>query len=187
MSTTTPTVITIGQVRFSYLHCFEPVAIEEGQQKKYSVSAIIPKTDVATLKKIEAAIEAAKALGKDSKWGGKLPTGLKMPLRDGDVERPEDEAYQGSMFINCHATTRPGVVDQGRNPILDQEEVASGDYGYLNISLYPYNAGGAKGVAAGFNHLMKTKTGERLSGRVSVDSAFEDVDLPAGGDASDLL
>jgi len=181
-----PSTITIGPVRFSYLHCWEPVAIEEGQQKKYSVSAIIPKSDKATLKKITDAIELAKQTGKDSKFAGKIPANLKTPLRDGDAERPEDEAYAGAMFMNCHATTQPGIVDAQRNPILDKDEVYSGAFGYLNITLYPYNAGGAKGIAAGFNHLMKTKDGERLSGRVSVDSAFEDVEVDSN-DASSLL
>lgn len=178
-----PCTITIGPLRFSYLHVWEPVAIEEGQQKKYSVSAIIPKSDKATIKTINQAVEQAKAAGKDSKWGGKIPATLKLPLRDGDEERPDDEAYKNSVFLNAHATTRPGVVDAARSPILDQEEVYSGAYGYLNITLYPYFAGGAKGVAAGFNHLMKTKDGEKLSGRVSVDEAFGDVDV----DASSLM
>lgn len=181
-----PCTITIGPVRFSYLHCFEPVAIEEGQQKKYSVSAIIPKSDKKTIKMIENAIDLATKEGKDKKWGGKIPATLKTPLRDGDEERSDDEAYEKAMFINCHATTRPGVVDAGRNPIVDKDEVGSGDYGYLNITLYPYNAGGAKGVAAGFNHLMKTKDGVRLSGRISVDAAFGDVEVDEN-DASGLM
>jgi Protein of unknown function (DUF2815) len=180
-----PCTITIGPLRFSYLHLWEPVAIEEGQQKKFSVSAIIPKSDKATLAAINKAIELAKQNGKDSKFAGKIPANLKTPLRDGDVDRPDDEAYVGSMFMNCHATTRPGVVDRTSKPIVDQEEVYSGAYGYLNISLYPYNAGGSKGVAAGFNHLMKTKDGERLSGRTSVESAFGDLELD--DDASSLM
>ena len=174
-----PCTITIGPVRFSYLHVWEAVSIEEGSPKKFSVSAIIPKSDKETIKKIQAAIEAAKAMGKDSKFAGKIPANLKTPLRDGDAERPDDEAYKNAVFMNCHATTRPGVVDAARNPIIEQDEVYSGAYGYLNITLYPFNAGGSKGIAAGFNHLMKTKDGERLSGRVSVDEAFGDVDTAA--------
>lgn len=170
-----PSTIVIGPVRFSYLHAFEPVAIEEGSQKKFSVSAIIPKSDKATLAKINAAIEAAKIAGKDTKFAGKIPATLKLPLRDGDAERPDDENYAGAMFMNCHSSTRPGIVDQARNPILNQEEVYSGAYGFLSVSLYPYNSNGSKGIAVGFNHLMKTADGERLGGKISVDSAFEEV------------
>ena len=48
--------------RFSYLHCWEPNAVSDGDPK-YSVSAIIPKSDTETIEKIKRAIEQAK---KDS-------------------------------------------------------------------------------------------------------------------------
>jgi hypothetical protein len=170
------TTITIGPVRFSYLHVWEPQAIEEGQQKKYSVSAIIPKTDKATIAKVKAAIEEAKIAGKDTKFAGKIPTNLKNTLRDGDEERAEDEAYADSMFLSCHSVSKPGVVNKNREMILDKDEVYSGCYGYLNLTFYSYNAAGSKGIAVGFNHLMKTADGESLSGKVSIDTAFGDID-----------
>ena len=77
--------------RFSYLYCFQPnVASEYGE--KYSVSAIIPKSDIKTIERIMKAVDQTK---KDhaSKWNGKIPSNLKIPLRDGDLERPNDEAY----------------------------------------------------------------------------------------------
>ena len=86
--------------RFSYLHCWEPNAVSDGDPK-YSVSAIIPKSDTETIEKIKRAIEQAK---KDSvsKWGGKVPANLKLLLRDGDIDRPEDEAYADSYFFNAN-------------------------------------------------------------------------------------
>lgn len=42
--------------RFSYLHCWEPNAVNGGDPK-YSVSAIIPKSDTETIGKIKKAIE----------------------------------------------------------------------------------------------------------------------------------
>ena len=41
--------------RFSYLHCWEPNAVSDGDPK-YSVSAIIPKSDTETIGKIQRAI-----------------------------------------------------------------------------------------------------------------------------------
>lgn len=172
-----PCTITIGPGRFSYLHAFEPTAIEEGGQKKYSVSFIIPKKEKALIKQIESAIEKAKEQGKEKHWKGTIPKKLKLPLRDGDEERDEDEAYAGSVFFNAHSSTKPGLVDKNRQPIVDPEELGSGDYGYVNVTFYPFSAGGSVGVAVGFNHLMKTKDGERLSGRVSVDEAFGNLDV----------
>ena len=100
--------------RFSYLHCWEPNAVSDGDPK-YSVSAIIPKSDTETIEKIKRAIEQAK---KDSvsKWGGKVPANLKLPLRDGDIDRPEDEAYADSYFFNANSKQAPQVVDKNVQP-----------------------------------------------------------------------
>ena len=45
--------------RFSFLHCWEPDSVN-GSEPKYSVSAIIPKSDTKTVNAIKAAIEVAK-------------------------------------------------------------------------------------------------------------------------------
>lgn len=179
MGTTTQeapkTKVITGLVRFSYLHVWEPTAIEEGQEKKYSVSLIIPKSDKATLAEINAAIEAAKKAGKDSKFGGKIPSNLKTPLRDGDVDRPEDENYADCYFINANCKTKPGLVDKNVKPILEQDELYSGCYGRASITFYAFNTSGNKGIACGLNHLMKIKDGEPLGGRSSADSDFAEV------------
>ncbi len=180
MSTTTSPVastkVITGLVRFSYLHIWEAVAIQEGQDKKYSASLIIPKSDKATLAKVKAAIEAAKEQGKVSKFGGKLPANLKIPLRDGDIERPEDDAYANSYFINANAKTKPGIVDRDLNPVLAQDEVYSGCYGRASVTFYAFNTSGNKGIAAGLNHLQKVKDGEPLGGRSTAESDFGELE-----------
>ena len=67
------------------------------------------------------------------KWGGKIPPNLKLPLRDGDIDRPEDEAYAGCYFLNANSREKPQVVDKQVQPILDQTEV----YGaYVEVISY---------------------------------------------------
>ena len=78
--------------RLSFANIWEPKSINGGDEK-FSVSCIIPKSDKATLTKIHNAIEAAKEEAKGKKWGGKIPPNLKLPLRDGDIDRPDDENY----------------------------------------------------------------------------------------------
>ncbi len=168
------TKVITGKARLSYLHIWEPSAIDEGQEPKYSASIIIPKSDKKTLKAIKQAIENAKIQGKTSKFGGKVPANLKTPLRDGDEERPDDEAYADSYFINANCKTRPGVVDKDCNKILDQDEVYSGCYGRASVTFYPFNTSGNKGIACGLNHIMKLKDGEPLGGRSTADSDFDD-------------
>lgn len=167
----TGTKVTTGEVRLSYAHLFEPHAIE-GNEPKYSVSVIIPKSDKATLKAIKEAVEQAKEDGK-SKWNGKVPNNLKTPLRDGDVEREDDEAYAGCYFLNANSKNKPGIVDINVHPILDQSEVYSGCYARLTLNFYAYNANGNKGVAAGLGNVQKLRDGEPLGGISRAEDDFE--------------
>lgn len=160
--------------RFSYLHCWEPDSVNGGDPK-YSVSAIIPKSDTKTVNAIKAAIEQAK---KDSvsKWGGKVPANLKLPLRDGDIDRPDDEAYAGCYFFNANSRQAPQVVDSKVQPILDQSEVYSGCYGKISVTFYGYNSNGNRGIAAGLGNIQKLKDGESLGGRTSAADDFQTED-----------
>ena len=172
MNTNTTKVIV--PCRFSYLHCWEPDSVNGGDPK-YSVSAIVDKKDTKTVNAIKAAIEQAK---KDSisKWGGKIPANLKLPLRDGDIDRPDDEAYAGCYFFNANSRQAPQVVDAKVQPILDQSEVYSGCYGNITVTFFGYNSNGNRGVAAGLGNIQKLKDGDSLGGRAKASEEFEPVD-----------
>ena len=101
---------------------------------------------------------------------------LKTPLRDGDTERPDDEAYADSYFVNANSTTAPGIVDADRQPILDHSEVYSGVYGRASINFYAFNSNGNKGIACGLNNLQKIRDGEPLGGRSRAEDDFADED-----------
>ena len=158
-------VITGPDTRWSYANVWEPKCINGGTPK-YSVSLIIPKSDTKTIAKIEAAIEAAYKEGEAKlKRNGKSVPALsviKTPLRDGDMERPDDPAYANAYFVNANATSAPGIVDADRNPILTRSEVYSGVYGRASISFYAFNSSGNKGIACGLNNLQKIRDGEPL-------------------------
>jgi len=168
---TAATKVVTGKVRFSYANIWEPKSINGGEPK-YSVSLVIPKSDKKTLADINAAIEAAKEEGK-SKFGGKIPANLKLPLRDGDVDRPDDDAYANSYFINANSKDRPGVVDKAVKTILDQDEVYSGCYGRASITFYAFNSNGNRGIACGLQNLQKITDGEPLSGRSRAENDFD--------------
>jgi len=157
------TKVITGKVRFSYAHVFTPHAMEAGQKEKYSVSILIPKKDKRTIKKVEDAIETALTEGK-VKFGGKIPSNWKNPLRDGDEERPDDEAYEGVMFVNANSDRQPGLVDAALDAIMDKEEFYSGCFGKASVNFYAFNVSGNKGVACGLNNLQKLEDGDRLSG-----------------------
>ena len=170
-----PTKVVTGVCTFSYLNCWEPKAIEGGKLK-YSVSLIIPKSDTRTVEKIRAAIEAAYQEGQSKlKGSGKsVPalSALRTPLRDGDVDRPDDEAYKGSWFINANSDSAPGIVDADRNPILTRSEMYSGVKGRASINLYAYNVNGNRGIACGLNNLQKIADGMPLGGKSRAEDDF---------------
>lgn len=170
------TKVVTGKVRFSYANVWEAVAIEEGQKPKFSVSILIPKKDKKTLEKIEKAVEAASAAFK-AKNGGKLPKNFKLPLRDGDEEREDDENYTGMMFLNASSLRKPQIVDEELDPIMDKEDFYSGCWGRASINFYAFDVSGNRGIAAGLNNLQKMEDGERLGGGASsAESDFGDDD-----------
>ncbi len=172
-------VITGVNTRWSYANVWQPKSINGGTLK-YSVSLIIPKTDTDTVNKVKAAIQAAYDEGESKlKGSGKSVPSLsviKTPLRDGDLERPDDEAYKNAYFINANSSTAPGVVDADRQPIIDTSEVYSGVYGRASINFYAFNSNGNKGIACGLNNLQKIKDGEPLGGRSRAEDDFADAD-----------
>lgn len=169
-------VITGPNTRWSYANVWEPKAPPSGGKPKYSVSLIIPKSDTVTVSKIKAAIETAYKEGEAKlKGNGRtVPplTAIKNPLRDGDLERPDDPAYTNAYFVNANSATAPGIVDADRNPVLTRSEVYSGVYGRASINFYAFNSNGNKGIACGLNNLQLIRPGEPLGGKASAESDF---------------
>ena len=169
-------VITGKNTRWSYANVWEPKAINGGTPK-YSVSLIIPKDDTVTVAKIKAAIEAAynEGAAKLKGNGRSVPplTAIKTPLRDGDLERPDDPAYANAYFVNANSATAPGIVDADRNEIITRSEVYSGVYGRASINFYAFNSNGNRGIACGLNNLQKFRDGEPLGGKASASSDFD--------------
>lgn len=169
------TKVVTGIVRLSYANVWEPKSINGGAEK-YSVSLIIPKSDKKTIADIEKAIDNAIKEGA-SKFGGKIPNkaALKLPLRDGDLER-DDEAYKDSFFVNANSTTPPQIVDTKVQPILDRNEVYSGVYARVSVTFYAFNSNGNKGIACGLGNIQKVRDGEPLGGRSNAIDDFTTLD-----------
>lgn len=167
------TKVITGKVRFCYTHVFEPVTMNDGDNPKYNISILIPKSDTKTIDKIKKAIEAAKQAGKAkiADKNGKIPSTIKLPLRDGDEERSDDPAYANCYFVNASSTRKPSIVDANLDQIIDKEEFYSGCYGRASINFYAFNVQ-SKGIAAGLNNLQKLEDGERLEGGSSAEEDF---------------
>lgn len=183
------TKVITAKVRLSYVHVFEPDSIDGGEPK-YSTAILIPKSDKETLRKIQAAVNAAVELGK-SKWGGKVPANIKKPLRDGDEERPDEDAYKDHYFLNATSKNKPGIAKpmgkgaDGKTKfqeITDTTEVYSGCYAKVSLNFYPFDAKGNRGIAAGLNNIVKVQDGDFLGGRASVNDDFAGEDFDDADD-----
>lgn len=165
-----------GKVRFSYVNIFKSISFREGQDAKFSICLLIPKEDKKTVSKIRKAIDEAVKEGIASKWGGKQPKNLHLPLRDGDEERAEEAAeYEGMYFMNANSNTKPGIVDKDLNEILDPDEVYSGCWGRASVNFFAYDSNGNRGIGCGLNNIQKLKDGERLAAaRASAEDDFSD-------------
>lgn len=178
------TNVTTGRVRLSYVHLFKPYAAMPGQEEKYSVTILVPKSDTDTMTRINAAIEAAKQRGVSDKWGGVCPPMVPTPVYDGDGARPSDGMPYGPeckghwvFTASAKADYPPEIVDKMGNPIINQSEIYSGIYGRVNVSFYPYSFGGKKGVGCGLGPVQKLEDGESLGG--SAPTAAQAFGAPA--------
>lgn len=172
-----PTRVVTGKVRLSYAHLFEPYSNDgDPSDAKYSVTILIPKSDKVTLKKIAAAIEAAKEEGKTKTFGGRVPSNLRTTLHDGDEEADleRNPEYEGHMYMSVSSKQRPGVVDRDLDPILDSTQVYSGCYARVSIRSFSYSNSGNKGISFGLNNVQFLEDGEPLGGRTRAEDDFAD-------------
>lgn len=170
------TKVVFGPCRLSYVHVFEKHSFDGKTEGKYMTNILIPKKEKGTVAALQQAIDAAAKTFIQTKCGGKKPSkGLALPLMDGDEK--EEECYEGCYYLNAKCSTRPGLVDRDRSPIVDEEELYSGVWCICSVTFYGYDVSGNKGIACGLNNLMKFKDDERLGGRASAENDFTDVNL----------
>jgi hypothetical protein len=183
------TKLTTGKVRFSYATLFEPKASNPGDDLKYSVALLIPKSDTATVNKIRAAIAAAREAFVQKNGSASLPANPVNPLHDGDGVKPNSgEPYgdecKGCWVMNASSKQKPLIIDGFKNEITDPAELYSGCYGRASINFYGYS-NKRKGIGCGLLGVQKLSDGEPLGGNMASVDDFDDGYSDGGAD--DLL
>lgn len=165
--TANPCKVVTGKVRLSYVYLTTPRPGDKPDDKpKYQVDMIIPKSDKATIEKIEKGIATAIEASKDKfKWTDKTVKhkDFWVPLRDGDERDDEDPAYAGAMYLCAKTTSKPNVVDKDLNAILEADEIYSGMYGRVSFDLWAFD-NKSKGIGVGLLNVQKLADGEPLGG-----------------------
>lgn len=183
------TALTTGKVRGSYLHLWSPHKNDEvgddGQPKKATYNGMFsfPKSDAKTKAKFDAAIAAVKTTPKALKaWGGRVPSKLKLPLRDADSPDEADTLAKnphlaGMYFFNATAQEEypPSIVDRDLSPIMDKKRIYSGVWVYLDINLFGFG-GKQNGVAVGISNVMFAKDDVPLGNVSRPETAFAEID-----------
>ena len=169
--------VVTGQVRLSYVFLTNPRPARQANEKpKYSVTLLIPKSDVATKQRIDAAIQAAIQEGVTTKWNGARPAQPAVPIYDGDGVRPSGEAFtdecKGHWVITAASEQRPEIVDVNLNPIVQPTEIYSGMYARVSMRFFAYANSGKKGIGCGLGNVQKVADGEPLAGRQSAEDDF---------------
>lgn len=175
-------------VRLSYVNLLTPRETDSGESK-YGATILIPKTAVKTKAMIDAAVEAAIQAGISSRFNGKRPAMLNLPLHDGDGTRPSDgEPYgpecKGHWVLNATSRQQPGVIDRKGRKIEDATEIYSGMYACVSLNFAAYN-NNKKGVGCYLNNVMKHSDGEALAGKSRPEDDFADL-LDADADTDPL-
>ncbi len=192
-----PTKCRLGEVRLSYVHLTRPYKRDELSKPKYSVTMLLPKSNVAAKQDIDAAIAAATELGVSNKWDGKRPARVPHPVWDGDGVRSDGEPFGPECKGMWVITASTNAEDRDGNPLtpptvvhisnvhakLAPEDIYSGMWGYCTVNFAPYSNAGKKGVGCYLNNVCKTRDDEALGmGRSSAADEFADLEQPGAVD-----
>lgn len=164
------------EFRVSFPAVFTARSAAEGQEAKFSITMLFPKsTDISVLKNavLEAIVE---------KWGAdkaKWPKGLRLPFRDGSEK--DYDGYEDVTFCTASSKMRPGLVDQNRQAIIAPDEFYGGCYARATIAAFAYDKAGNKGVSWGLRNIQKTRDGEPFSGRSKPENDFDAIPMPKAG------
>ena len=133
----------------------------KGSPLKYSIRVIIPKSNTEEVKRLNEAVKAAYTAGADilRRNDGGLPPLDDIPtiIHDGEEKGGEGD-YEDCYYLTVTSKTAPGVVDSRLEPILDVNEIRSGDTCRVSMTFRAYSKDSYKGITARLNNVQKTGT-----------------------------
>lgn len=178
--------VLLKNCRLSFVYLNEHKKMDDGS-KRCSVCAAMSKME---FKKQKAAIEAAvkDAIDVGVKKGHfkralTKTDSFNLPWYDADqkmetgehAERPE---LKGTICFNPWNKKKVPVVGPDKQPIHDPDEIYSGMWAHVHVSLFPYGTGRPKkGVGAWLNAVMKIRDDVPLDGTVSAEEAFKEIEI----------
>ena len=182
-------IIYLKNVRNSFPAIWAPEAYEEGQEKKFKITALVPKND-PQVKAIEKAIMEVAT----EAWKNKAKATLesikgnpnKYCFQDGDGK--EYDGYAGMMTLAANNKARPTIWDtDGKTPLTEADgKPYAGCYVNLKVEIWAQDNKYGKGIRAKLLGIQFSKDGDSFSAGASVAGEGDFEDLGDGADAEDL-
>lgn len=167
--------VKLKLVRASYLHVFKKHAVNEGDDPKFSMNAIFDKEEhERILKTLKRTMDKmAKAA-----FSGKIPSSLKLCLRDGDEYADKDGYGDEKMFMTLSSDRRPMVVGRDKGVLAEEDDIIfSGCYVNISAQLWVQDNKWGKRINASLRAVQYVKDGEAFGADpVDVDEEFTDLD-----------
>ena len=180
-------ILQLKNVRLAFPNLWVPTAFEEGQEKKYSATLLIPKNDPQHKMIQDAIKEVAQA-----EWKNKTDATLKsienIPQKycymDGDGKALD--GYAGHFALSAKSKKRVPVKDRDTSALSEADEKPYAGC-YVNASVEIWAQGGKHaGMRCQLRGIQFVRDGDQFTaGSVANDDEFED--LGNGADAEDDL
>ena len=154
---------TTDKVRLSYVHLNQPhSSAPDGSNPKYGVTILLPKSDVATKARLDAAYQAAVNDGVGAMLNGVMPPNIESPIYDGDGVRPNGEPFgaecKGHWVFTAGNKNPVPIVDIGQSPVVNAGDFSSGMYARVCASVYAYSSSGKGGSSAVWRRYKSWRT-----------------------------
>jgi len=110
---------------------------------------------------------------------------IKKPFIEGEtcISTKTGEVYdgfEGKVVIRTTTQTKPGLVDQDRNPIIGKEDFYSGCVARATVNAYAWSFSAGQGVSFGLQNIQKVAEGERFAGGASkAEDDFSPIETPS--------
>lgn len=203
MSDQNSALVLTPEVRFLFPQLFEKKEVKDRSgrptgKEVYSIALLLePGQEKGPL--TQALLQAAKAKWPNRDVVADIKAGkIRWPILSGEKEKAKAEEkgkngdfYEGKKVIKAASIFDVGVVGPNKQDIINAKEVYSGCYGYVELKAEAYNAvmeGTPDGLKFYLQNVMKSRDGERLTGRTAADAfagvqaqeTTEDLDAGAG-------
>lgn len=179
MSTSDPKTFQTPYFRLSFPNLFEAklhAKAKPGDKPRFSLVMLFPKTTDLTAFRAFAKADILARLGADfdikaynqGAMARNAPL-FQNPFLDGDAK--DLDGYKGCFAVRASSLTRPGVVNQQVQHILDPAEIYPGCWCHATVDAYSWNKEGA-GVRFGLLNVQKVKDDTPFGNRRKPEDDF---------------